>query len=387
MKIFTVLLVLVVSGFYGVLNYYVGLRGYRIFENTLPYFNSRLYWIIFWFIVFSFVISRIMSRYLPHKINYYLSIIGYYWMSALIFFLISILFINILNLLIKILYPSFNELLIHSHIAPFIGLLLIFIVICVLIYGTINAKNPIIKTYSINIDKSAGNNKSLNVVFISDIHIGDIINKSRIVPMISSINRLKPDIVLLGGDTIDDDPKVFINEEIGNLFKNIKSRYGTYAVLGNHEYYSNKTQLIVDSLSGSGIKVLRDECCLIDNSFYIIGREDLQSKQFGIKRKSLSELMEGINKALPLILLDHQPPGRKTLLDDSVDIQLSGHTHGGQFFPNRIFTKMLYKNDWGYLKIGKFNLLVSDGYGTWGPPIRIGNKGEIMQIKISFGIK
>lgn len=94
--------------------------------------------------------------------------------------------------------------------------------------------------------------------------------------------------------------------------------------------------------------------------------------------------MRNINKKLPIILLDHQPPKNNSFINNEIDLQLSGHTHQGQFFPNNFFTKILFVIDYGYMKSGNSNLIVSSGYGTWGPPIRIGNKPEIVFIKLHF---
>jgi len=138
-------------------------------------------------------------------------------------------------------------------------------------------------------------------------------------------------------------------------------------------------------LNRSGIQVLRDEYTIIANSFYVVGRDDLISKRLGGKeRANLSELLEGIDKSLPIILLDHQPQKLTEPHIEGVDLQLSGHTHKGQFFPNNLITGKIFEIDWGYLKKDDYQIIVTSGYGTWGPPIKIGNSSEIIDIKITF---
>jgi predicted MPP superfamily phosphohydrolase len=104
----------------------------------------------------------------------------------------------------------------------------------------------------------------------------------------------------------------------------------------------------------------------------------------GIDRKDLSTLLQGVDKKLPIILLDHQPYNLSEAEKNGVDLQLSGHTHKGQISPGNLITKKVYEVDWGYEKKGNFNIYVSSGVGTWGPPIRTGSHSEIVDIYINF---
>jgi hypothetical protein len=94
--------------------------------------------------------------------------------------------------------------------------------------------------------------------------------------------------------------------------------------------------------------------------------------------------MEGIDRNLPVILLDHQPVNLDEPAQLGIDLQLSGHTHRGQLFPNHLITGRIYENDWGLITRGTLNVVVSSGVGTWGPPIRVGNKPEVVEIVIHF---
>ena len=94
--------------------------------------------------------------------------------------------------------------------------------------------------------------------------------------------------------------------------------------------------------------------------------------------------MKDADKTLPIIVLNHRPEQLVEAENENVDLQLSGHTHKGQLFPGNLVTGYLNEKDYGYFKKGDFNLIVSSGYGTWGPPIRIGSKSEIVNIKINF---
>jgi Predicted phosphohydrolases len=126
--------------------------------------------------------------------------------------------------------------------------------------------------------------------------------------------------------------------------------------------------------------MLRDSSVFVDESFYIVGRDDLSSQ----KRRSLTELMKEVDKKYPVILMDHQPFHLEEAIENGVDIQLSGHTHYGQMWPFNYITKMVYKLAYGYRKLGTTHFYVSSGVGTWGPPLRIFADPEIVQLRIRF---
>lgn len=165
----------------------------------------------------------------------------------------------------------------------------------------------------------------------------------------------------------------------------LSPKFGSFAVLGNHEYYGGQVEQAVRHLQQGGIRVLRDETVKVADSFYIVGRDYRGAGRFtGQQRKELQVIMKGIDGSLPIILLDHEPVCLEEAKQAGVDLQLSGHTHKGQFFPNQLVTGMMFDIDWGYLRRENLQVIVSSGFGTWGPPIRIGNRPEIVDIMIHF---
>lgn len=151
-----------------------------------------------------------------------------------------------------------------------------------------------------------------------------------------------------------------------------------FTVLGNHEYYTGNLNESLKIFKEANITILRDEVVEIAG-IYLVGREDASRK-----RKNLASLLEGVHKEKPIILLDHQPVALEEAKIAGVDLQLSGHTHRGQFFPNQLITKRLYEVDYGYLAKEQLQVIVSSGYGTWGPPVRIGTQSEIVDIQVKF---
>jgi len=249
--------------------------------------------------------------------------------------------------------------------------LLIFILILI---GSIHAKNVKVVSYDINIPKQA---RDFNIVMLSDTHINQTKSSDYVEKMVSDINSLHPDIVLFAGDIFDDRDVNSLKEK-KEILKGIKATDGVYGVLGNHEYYSNNLSEILEIYKEANINILIDEVAELE-TIYIVGRDDIYKK-----RKNLNELLQAVNKEKPIILLDHQPVSLEEAKDNGVNLQLSGHTHKGQFFPNQLITAKIYEVDYGYLDKDSLQVIVTSGYGTWGPPVRIGTQSEIIDINIKF---
>lgn len=365
-------------------NIFVGLRGWGIIKQLMPFVNIYLYWVLFALIVLSFFIGRMGRSFLPTSIDKIFNLVGSYWIAILFYFLILTVFLVIIRLILKampigVYYRGTYD------IEFVLDLAAVFIISIILVYGTYNANHSKLVGYDITINKKAGNLKKLNIITVSDIHLGSIVGKSRVEKMVEEINKQNPDIVLLGGDIIDDDINPFIQEHMEESFKKIKCRYGVYAVLGNHEYIGGNIEKIEKAYKDANITLLKDKVEKIDDSFYIVGRDDVSGERHnGKSRSDISQLIKGCDKSLPIIVLDHQPVKLEDTEKAGVDLQFSGHTHKGQFFPTDLITKRIFKIDWGYLKENNFNIIVTSGFGTWGPPIRIGSSSEIVKTEVNF---
>jgi predicted MPP superfamily phosphohydrolase len=250
-------------------------------------------------------------------------------------------------------------------------------------YGSYQAYSPVVKEYNVHINKKVDGLDQLKIVMASDMHFGLLSGEGHATKMVSLINELQPDLVLLPGDIIDDDLNAYRNRDFVNILSGIKAKYGVYASLGNHDKYDGPIQNIIDTLEQSNMSVLYDENITINDQFTLVGRKDRTEKD----RKSLSSLMTGIDKSKPLILLEHQPYDLDIAQQEGIHLMVSGHTHRGQIAPAHLITNAIYENDWGYLQKGNMHSIVTSGYGFWGPPIRLGSRSEIVQINITFGEK
>jgi predicted MPP superfamily phosphohydrolase len=303
----------------------------------------------------------------------------------MLYFILIALFIDfgrILNHFFHIFPASFYVDYQHTKlIVLFISLSLVAMIVT---GGFINARSPGIRKLELHVRKVVPGEKSLNIVLASDIHLGTIIAKRKANRLVAAINALHPDIVLFAGDVVDEDLAPVIKNNLGANLGQIKSKFGVFAITGNHEYIGG-VEPAVKYLREHGITVLRDTTMLIDRRFYLVGREDRDRSRFtGKQRKELKELMEQVDLSFPVILLDHQPFNLERAVEQRVDLQLSGHTHHGQLWPFNHITTAMYEISYGYKLTGNTHFYVSSGFGTWGPPVRLGNRPEIVQIILKF---
>jgi predicted MPP superfamily phosphohydrolase len=367
----------------GGINFYVFIRGLQ----TIPIGSGyrTVYIILFWAVAVSFFAGRILEKYRPSFLSDMLIWVGSFWFAALFYFLLAAIFIDILRALNHFL-PFFPSIITENlpKAKQFIAAGIAGLVCLLLLAGHINSRIPCVRTLNLQIHKSAGNLKHLNVVVASDFHLGTIVGRARLERIVDIINNLKPDVVLLPGDIVDEDITKVAKNNIGEPLRTIRSRFGVYAATGNHEYIGD-IEKAAAFLTGHNVILLRDRAIKVAGTFYLIGREDFFTNRFGgQQRKNLSELMKDVDKNYAVIMMDHQPFRLKEAAECGVDLQLSGHTHNGQIWPINYIIRLIYKLPWGYREKGDTRYYVSNGVGTWGPPVRIGNRPEIVNILIEF---
>ncbi|MGL5982631.1 MAG: metallophosphoesterase [Cetobacterium sp.] len=233
----------------------------------------------------------------------------------------------------------------------------------------------IIKT-EIHLERFEGVRK-LKIAFISDIHLSALTNKKNIEKSLERMSEENPDILLIGGDLIDFSSKD-IKSNFQNSFREVKPKYGIYAILGNHEYHGGIKQNI-EYIKSLGVNILRDDIIQVEG-INIIGRDDSTNK----KRKKIAYLMKKINTDLPTIVLDHNPSSILEAVANKIDLELSGHTHRGQFFPYNLIVKKMYKNYHGYTKFEETHTVVSAGFSSWLIPYRVNSTSEINIIDLYY---
>jgi uncharacterized protein len=382
----TTVLILFFSIFFtvlGLISFYIFIRG----AQSIPPDSSlrHAYAVAFWIVALSYPAGRLLEKALPSALSDLLIWMGSFWFAALLYFTIAVVLLDLLRLANHFI-PFFPGVIVdhYSQAKYFISAGILGLVCLLLIGGHINAMTPRIKQLHVTIAKKSLHMKNLNIAVVSDLHLGTIVGRSHFDSIVNKINGLNPDLVLLPGDIVDEDLTPVIRQNLGEAFMNIKSRFGVYAITGNHEYIGGVEKACA-YLTEHNIILLRDRSIKINDSFFLVGREDRSMNWInGKRRKDLADLMAGVDKSYPVILMDHQPFGLEEAARQEVDLQLSGHTHNAQMWPLNYIVKSIYELAWGYKRTGNTHYYVSNGVGTWGPPVRIGNRPEIVNIILSF---
>jgi len=195
---------------------------------------------------------------------------------------------------------------------------------------------------------------------------------------------VKPDVIFLLGDIVDGEIGPVMRNDLLKYFNCPKCRDGLLAITGNHEFIGGAS-VTIPYIEKNGIRILKDEAVVIDGCIQVIGRLDRDGLRYRNEgRKPLSKLMEQVDSSKPVILLDHQPFNLDEAEKAGVDLQLSGHTHNGQMWPLNYITKKIYEVSSGYKKKGNTHIIVSSGFGIWGPRVRLGSRPEIIVVDITF---
>lgn len=368
---------------YFAVNFYVLQRGVHCFPAGDP-MRSVVLWsgIV---LALSFILGRTLENYWLSGVSDVFVWIGSFWLGALLYFFLAVVLIDLARLTNAIV-PWFPDVITAD---PAKTLRMLFwsvtaIVGIMLIAGHINARMPRVHRVAIPIAKPADGVRSLRVALISDIHLGTIVGRKRLESILATLHSLDPDLILLAGDIVDEDLGPVIKENIGETLRTITAPLGVYGITGNHEYIGGAAKAVA-YLEAHGITMLRDSVVVLQHGITLVGREDRSSRQFGgAKRKSLDVLLEGVRRDRPIILMDHQPFDLDSVARAGVDLQVSGHTHHGQLWPFNYITRMVYEQSWGYLRKGESQFYISSGVGSWGPPLRLGNRPEIVELTLSF---
>lgn len=365
---------------YSLANYYLYTKGL----NAIPALraNKFNYALAFFSLSAIFIIAKFLEARHSSVLTDIFNIIGGFWLAFMLYGFIFFILSDIVYLLLRV-----TGMLKPDHILMYkkSAFIVTASISAVLITGGfINAIIPVVKQYDINIDKPAGEIKTLRIAAVSDIHLGSIIRKRSIKKLSSILYDVKPDLVLLLGDIVDGEIGPVLRGDLLQHFTCPKCDHGMLAISGNHEFIGGASRTI-PYIESKGIRLLKDEIFTIDGGIQIIGRKDRDSERFyGTPRMSLASLVEKADTNKPIILLDHQPFEYDEAVKHGIDLELSGHTHNGQMWPLNHITEMIYELSYGYLKKGNTQFIVSSGYGLWGPRVRSASRSEVLLININF---
>ena len=320
--------------------------------------------ICYWLAAFALVISLFARNVeMPEVLARSLFNIGSVWLVFTLYMVLALLVTDIARIFLPIGKP-------YGFIAP-LGF-----TVCLLTYGYFNYKHPDIKRIDITLDKPL-QGKPMKVVAISDVHLGNGTRKPQLRKFVEMINAEAPDLIVIGGDLIDNSLLPLYQQKMQEELKQLKAPMGIYMVPGNHEYISGIEECKT-FLKDTPIHLLHDSIVTLPNGLQIIGRDDRSNR----RRTPLAQLMKQTDAAKPTLLLDHQPyeVAKKDSL--GIDIQFSGHTHRGQVWPLSLLVNNMYEQSHGYRKWTNSHVYVSSGLSLWGPPFRIGTDSDMLVMTI-----
>ena len=327
------------------------------------------------------VIVRASERYGLEVVARLVSWVGYLWMAAiLLFFSISLLldlyrlFVYLVGLMMRTdagaLLPSARTLFLIPALAA-LGMV---------IYGSFEARSirsePLV-IHSAKIPKEVGR---IRIVQVSDVHVGVLIRGNYLAEILRKVREAAPDILISTGDLVDGQGNDL--SEAAAQFREIRPRYGKFAVTGNHEFYAGIDEAMGFTIN-AGFTPLRGKIATVAGVVDLVGVDDPGRHGLGFQgRLSDREVIAKADGGRFTVLLKHQPLVEKGPLG-AFDLQLSGHTHKGQIFPFSLVTRLVYPFHAGNYRLENGALLhVNRGTGTWGPPVRFLSPPEITVIDL-----
>lgn len=256
-----------------------------------------------------------------------------------------------------------------------------------IVFAYWNAYSPTVRHLTINIDKPMPT--PVKVAVVSDLHLGKMVGKQELGKLTQILEDEQVDVMLMPGDIMDDTTEYFDKLNMADAFKQAINtpKFGTVATLGNHDLYRTGAYNPINAaINNSGAILLNDDSqtLIIEKDgkrtrLELIGRFDDHKHD----RTPTADLLQKVDTAHPVILLDHRPSDIETHSTLPIDLQVSGHTHKGQVFPANLIVNAINRVGYGHEKINNTHFVVSSGFGFWGVPFRLGSRSEVWVIELT----
>lgn len=348
--------------------------------------SRKLYAVVFWFLALAFVAGRNLENIDVSPWSTALVWVGAFWFALMYYLFLGTLGVDVFGRILRWMrWLPVSWLDAWPRTKFYAAVVVLAFSSLLVAWGHWNALHPKIVKMEVDLPAVPGAPEELRVVVASDWHLGTLVTQSRVRGWVDSINALRPDLILLPGDVIDEDLPPVIENNLGDYLRELRAPLGVFAVTGNHEYIGGIGGA-VDYLEDHGVVMLRDRAVpLAGGAFWLAGREDVSISRFrGVQRAPLREILLGVPSGVPVVVMDHQPVALSEAADLGADLLVSGHTHDGQLWPNRYLVRAIFGISSGRGEAKGMPFYVLPGLGTWGPPVRIGNRPEILDLKLKF---
>lgn len=321
--------------------------------------------VLFWLCAVSFFVAMgLRHSGVPSFLHSVLFVTGASWMAFILYMVIALLPVCLAG---KVLPGGMN----HGFLWALLP------VLCLLAYGNFRYRHPEINRIAVQLEKPLGC-PEIKVVAVSDVHLGNGTGKKALKRYVDMINAENPDVIIIGGDLIDSSVEPLVRERMDEELSMLRAPMGIYMVPGNHEYISGIDKSAA-FLGRTPVVLLRDSVVTLPCGLQIMGRDD----RFCAGRKTVAALLALADTSKPVFLVDHQPYGLAENDSLGIDVQFSGHTHGGQLWPGNLIVKRMYEQACGWRKWENAFIYVSSGLSLWGPPFRIGTSSDMAVLTLS----
>jgi hypothetical protein len=376
--------VIIALSVYALINFYVVRRGAQALASEPG--ARRVFLVLFIGLALAFPLGRILMTFARGWATSALVEAGTFHLAVMLYAFMAVLAVDLVRL-VNAAVPFLPKSLFAagSRTGPVLFAVAAGAVVLTVALGAWNATRLRTVDLDLRIPARAGTLDRLTVVAASDLHLGALVGPSRLKKVVARMNALDPDVVLFAGDIVDETVTAEIEANLGGIMRELRAPLGLFACAGNHEFYSGLERNLA-CLRACGVTVLQDEAVDVAETFVLVGRRDPSSLGMGEKRLSIGGILAGSGLAadLPVFVLDHQPLRLGEAEQAGAALQISGHTHDGQIFPIDLVNSLIYELNWGYLRRGNTQYYVTSGAGTWGPPVRVGSRAEIVRIRIAF---
>lgn len=331
----------------------------------------------------------------PQWLRHALKQVGSYWLGWMLYLVLAVLVVEgLLFAVRRIRKKDFQQM---QRVRQVQGGVALVLVCAVCLYGMANADRLRVTDYAVTIE---GMGEDMTVALLADLHLGYSTETAYIEQAVQAVNNMQPDLVVIAGDIFDNEYEAIPEPgRIAAALASLHSTYGVYACWGNHDVSepilagftwdtadADKDDPRMEAfLRQAGITLLADEAVTLGNGVQLVGRKDpSRDKKLGDDRLSPEALLEPLDPARPVFVIDHQPKELDELAAAGADLDLSGHTHDGQMFPGNLIMPLIWDNPCGCLQVGGMYSVVTSGLGVWGPDMRVGTKSEIVRITVHF---
>lgn len=397
------MLAIYLSPIYFAIQYWICRRWYK-FISSFNIKNKHLDFYLKHFSWSQFILTLMipLGLILPEtmKLKRVCAEIGAYWLGISLYFIMFSAIIDLCRWIYKKRNPDkYND----CKARTLCVCLIVVLTAIVSVYGIVNAKIVRTTEYTIEIEKDGGNfGDEMTIALFADPQFGYNIGVKHMEQCVDIINSHDVDFVAIAGDIFDNQYSAIKDpDRLIELFNEIKSKYGVYGVLGNHDVEEpilagftfndgdikdkQASKEMLDFIDKANIKLLYDEFVTINDSITLYGRADYERPNLGnTTRKSAEEISKEVDSSLPLIILDHEPREYEELEAIGSDLMLAGHTHDGQLWPTKIITDIVWENSYGLYQKGNFSAITTSGLGLFGPNMRVGTIAEVVIIHVKF---